>query len=444
MKKNIITSFTLVVVFSFGTLFSQTINKPRLDSLFDILAEKNKAMGSVAISKNGTMQYSRAIGYSFISGADKKSSTTSTKYRIGSISKMFTATMIFQLIEEGKIQTSTTLGSYFPNIPNANKITVGNLLNHRSGLHNFTDDSTYGKWMTTTKTEDEMLAMFAQNKADFPPNEKTSYSNTNYVLLGYIIERVTKQPYAKVLSKRIVEKAGLSNTEYGGKTDIKKEESYSYVYLADWQQQPETDMSIPGGAGGIVSTPTDLTKFIEALFSFKLVSENSLNQMKTIKDRMGMGMFQIPFYDRKAYGHNGSIDGFESSLAFFQEDSLSVAYCTNGEVYPLNNIMIDILSICFNREGYSIPTFKTLSLTTEELDKYLGIYSSTQIPLKITITKNNTTLLAQATGQSAFPLEPVKKGSFKFDQAGIVIDFNPDKNEFTLKQGGGTFLFTKE
>jgi len=411
---------------------------------FNVLAEKNKAMGSVAISKNGTILYSRSVGYSFSAGKDKKSATISTKYRIGSITKMFTATLVFQLIDEGKIQLTTTLGTYFPNIPNADKITIGNLLNHRSGLHNFTDDSTYASWMTTSKTQDEMIALFAQNKPDFYPDEKTAYSNTNYVLLGYIIEKVTKQPYAKVLNKRIVGKARLLNTYYGTKTDVKKEESYSYVYLADWQQQPETDMSIPGGAGAIVSTPIDLTKFIEALFSFKLVSKNSLAQMKTIKDRMGMGMFQLPFYDRRAYGHNGSIDGFESTLVYFPEDSLAVSYCTNGEVYPLNSILVGILSIYFKLEGYTIPTFKTLTLATEELDKYAGLYSSTQIPLKITIFKNNTTLLAQATGQSAFPLEATQKDKFIFDQAGIVIEFNPPKNEFILKQGGGTYLFTKE
>lgn len=201
-------------------------------------------------------------------------------------------------------------------------------------------------------------------------------------------------------------------------------------------------MSIPGGAGSIVSTPNDLTKFIEALFALKLVSKNSLTQMKTITDGYGMGMFQIPFYTKKAYGHNGGIDGFASNLCYFPEDSLTVAYCTNGQVYPSNDILIGVLSICFNKE-YLIPIFNTISLKTEDLDKYCGIYSSKQIPLKITITKDNVTLLAQATGQSSFPLESTEKDKFKFEQAGVEIEFNTDKNELTLKQGGGIFLFTK-
>ena len=280
-------------------------------------------------------------------------------------------------------------------------------------------------------------------RVDFQPNEKFSYSNSNYVVLGYIIEKVSKQSYPKYLSNRITSKIGLSNTYVGTKTDTKKNESFSYRFLNSWEQAPETDMSIPAGAGSIVSTPADLTKFIESLFSLKLVSNSSLLQMKTITDGYGMGMFQIPFHTKSAYGHNGGIDGFASTLAYFPEDSLAVAYCTNGQVYPMNNILIGVLSIYFNKP-YSIPTFYPPPLKTEDLDKYLGVYSSTQIPLKITITKNTTTLISQATGQSSFPLEATEKDKFKFDPAGIIMEFNPDKNEMTLKQGGETVLFTKE
>jgi CubicO group peptidase (beta-lactamase class C family) len=167
--------------------------------------------------------------------------------------------------------------------------------------------------------------------------------------------------------------------------------------------------------------------------------------MKTITDGYGMGMFQIPFHTKSAYGHNGGIDGFASTLAYFPEDSLTVAYCANGQVYPMNDILIGVLSIYFNMP-YFIPTFNAspITLKTEDLDKYLGVYSSTQIPLKITITKKNTTLISQATGQSSFPLEATEKDKFKFDPAGIEVEFNPDKNEMTLKQGGETVLFTKE
>ena len=320
MKTKILTT-TLLIGLSFGTIFSQSFNKPKLDSLMNILAEKNKAMGSLTISKNGTVIYSRAIGYSFISGNEKLPATDQTKYRIGSISKMFTATMIFQLIEDGKLKLTTTVDKYFPQLPNANKITISNLLNHRSGLHNFTDDPEYLTWMTLPKTQNDMLAIIAKSKVDFQPNEKFSYSNSNYVVLGYIIEKVSKQPYPKFLRNRITSKIGLSNTYVGTKTDTKKNESFSYRFLNSWEQAPETDMSIPGAAGAIVSTPADLAKFIESLFYLKLVSKSILTQMKTMTDGYGMGMFQIPFHMKSAYGHNGGIDSFLSTLAYFPEDS---------------------------------------------------------------------------------------------------------------------------
>ena len=288
MKTKILTT-TLLIGLSFGTIFSQSFNKPKLDSLMDVLAEKNRAMGSLTISKNGVVVYSRAIGYSYVSGNEKLPATNQTKYRIGSISKMFTATMVFQLIEDGKLSLTTTIDKYFPQLQNANKITISNLLNHRSGLHNFTDDPDYLTWMTQPKTQDEMLAIISKGGIDFQPNEKFSYSNSNYVVLGYIIEKVSKQPYSKYLSNKITSKIGLSNTYVGAKIDTKKNEGFSYRFSNSWEQAPETDMSIPGGAGAIVSTPTDLAKFIESLFSLKLVSNTSLSQMKTLTDRFWNG-----------------------------------------------------------------------------------------------------------------------------------------------------------
>ena len=109
----------------------------------------------------------------------------------------------------------------------------------------------------------------------------------------------------------------------------------------------------------------------------------------------------------------------------------------------MNDILIGILSIYFNKP-YKIPSLNSISLNSSDLDKYLGIYSSTQLPLKITITKENSTLVAQATGQQSFPLEATGNDSFKFDRAGVVMEFNPEKKEFTLKQGGVNYLFTKD
>lgn len=443
MKTKTLTISFLVLFFSSSISFGQSFNREKLDSLLNLLTGKNKAMGSLAISKNGNALYAKAIGYCLIDPQQKIASTEKTRYRIGSISKMFTATMIFQLIEEGKLELSTTLDTFFPTVPNANLISLGNMLNHRSGIHSFTDDSTYLWWMTKPKTQEEMIRIISEGKPEFEPGSKTVYSNSNFVLLGYIIERICNKPYSEVIHERICSKIGLNDTYYGGKTDISKNESYSYRFAGGWKQEPETDLSIPHGAGAIVSTSADLVKFISALFGGLLVSENSLNKMKTITDGLGMGMQQFPYETKVVYGHGGAIDGFNSILCYFPDDSLAIAYCSNGTGYAINDILLGALNIYYNKP-YSFPVFTTYAVKPEELDQYLGIYSSTQVPLKITVTKKNGTLYGQATGQMAFPLEASEKHVFNFEMAGIVIKFNPEKNEFVLEQGGGKYTFTKD
>lgn len=434
----------IIVLLTLTSLsFSQTLDKAKLDKFFDNLAKNNKAMGSLSIRKGGNILYNRAIGYSKIDGAEKVSSTPQTKYRIGSVSKMFTATMIFQLIEQGKLKQTDTLDKFFPQIPNAKKITITNLLNHRSGIHNFTDDTDYLKWMTKPKTEAEMLSIIAKNKLDFEPDTKSSYSNSNYVLLGYIIEKASGKSYQKFLSENITSKIGLTNTYLGDTNKPRENESFSYAYNQKWTSFPETDLSIPGGAGAIISTSEDLTKFADALFNFKLVSENSLSKMKTKNGVYGLGIIEYPLHGKKVFGHTGGIDGFNSMLIYSPEDKLSIAYISNGMVYPINDILLGVSAIYLNKP-FTVPTFEIIKLKSEELDKYLGVYANTDLPLEMTITKKDNALLAQATGQSAFPLEAAEKDKFKFDPAGVVIEFDTGNNQLTLKQGGQSFIFRKK
>lgn len=423
------------------SLFSQDLNSTQLDSLFAALETNDRYMGSLALSHNGETIYTKAIGYESLE--NNKLATPKTKYRVGSITKMFTAVLIFKALEENKLTLDKTIDSYFPHIENAAKITVGNLLNHRSGIFNFTSGEDYQKWDTQAKTEDELLKIIEAGGSVFEPNSKGEYSNSNYLLLTFILEKTFDKSYATLVKEMITQPLNLSHTYVGGKIDTSQNEAYSYAYGKEWEKKTETDMSIPLGAGAIVATPQDLNVFIEALFAGKLISEKSLNQMKTISDGYGMGIFQVPFYDKKGYGHNGGIDGFTSVLAHFPDDNVSVALTSNGNRYANNDIVIAALS-AFYGKPFEIPTFKTIAVTTEELDKYLGIYGSTQIPLKITISKEGNALKGQATGQPSFPLEAVETDIFEFTQAGVRLEFNPDKKEMVLKQGGGVYQYVME
>lgn len=316
------------------------------------------------------------------------------------------------------------------------------MLSHRSGIHSFTNDSDYLVWMIEPKTRDEMVAVISSKKPDFEPDARIEYSNSNYVLLGFILEEIFKKPYNAILQSRICVKAGLRDTYYGGKTDITKNESYSFQFMTSWEKQPETDMSIPHGAGAVVSTSADLVKFIHTLFAGQLVSTESLTKMKTITDGMGMGMQQFPYENKKLYGHGGAIDGFNSLLCYLPDEKIAIAYCSNGTVYSINEILLGALAIYFQKP-FALPVFTVYEVTPEELLQYPGIYSSEQIPIKITITTANGKLFGQGAGQPVFPLEASAKDVFKFEAAGIVLKFTPEKGEFVLEQGGGRFTFKR-
>lgn len=432
---------TLLIGFIAQMGFAQDFDKSKLDNYFDVLEANNKFMGGVAVSRNGELVYTRAIGYRDVQ--NKIRADINTKYRIGSISKTFTTVLVLKAVEEGKLSIDQTIDKYFPSIENAERITIGHLLYHRSGIHSFTNDKDYLSWNTNPKTEMEMVEIIISGGSDFEPDSKAEYSNSNFVLLTFVLERTFNKSYSQLLTNYITKPLSLNSTYLGGKINPLNNECFSYSVGDGWKLESETDISIPLGAGGIVSTPSDLVKFADALFAHKLLKKESVEMMMTVKDRFGMGLLQIPFYDKLGYGHTGGIDGFSSVFSYFSDGNISYALTSNGTNFNNNDISIAVLSAVFDKP-YSIPEFKTFIVSSEDLDKYLGVYSSLQLPLKITISKENSTLIAQATGQSAFPLEPTELNKFKFEMAGIVLEFNPSENSMILYQGGTQFDFVKE
>ena len=420
---------------------AQSFDKAKLDNYFDTLEKHHKFMGSIALSQNGKLIYAKAVGFSSIENNTK--ANEESKYRIGSISKTFTAVLVLKAVEEKKLDIDQTIEKFFPAMPNAEKITVRQLLNQRSGIHNYTAQADYLTWNTRLHTEKEMIELISKGGSDFEPGSKFEYSNSNYILLTYILEKSFKKNYTALLTQYITQPAGLKNTYAGSKIKPAENECKSYKFTDGWQPEPETDASVALGAGAIVSTPTDLVKFSDALFSGKLLKPESLSLMTTIKDGYGMGLFPAPFYDKTAYGHTGGIDGFTSVFEHFSDGDLSYALTSNGTNYNNNNISIAVLSAAYNKP-YSIPQFNTYALNAEDLDKYTGVYSSRQFPLKITVSRQGSTLTAQATGQSSFPLQATDKDRFVFNQAGIVMEFDTDNKTMVLKQGGGQYQLMKE
>jgi D-alanyl-D-alanine carboxypeptidase len=434
--------FATVLTLALGAAgYAQALDRAKLDQFFDRLAEKNKAMGSLVIVKDGKVLYTRAIGYSQINGTEKKPLTAANRFRIASITKMFTATMILQLVEEGKLRLTDTLDKFFPQVPNAQKITILQILSHRSGIPNVRrDQATWKPGEPVTK--DEMLALIVKGAPEFEPDTKNSYSNSGYFLLGLILEKLTGKPYEQALEERINSKIGLKDTyQATGRIDVNKGEALTYINTgSDWKQGFETHPSL---GFQLISTPGDMAKFIQSLFDLKLISQDSLNQMKTMRDNEGLGMAPFTFSGRTFYGDTGGGDNYGSWLAYQPEEKLVVAYTTNAKVYPVENIVRGVVDIYYNKP-FTIPALESLAISPEVLDKYVGVYSSPAAPVKFTITRQGATLFVQPGSESAAPLEATAENKFQIEGA-AVFEFDAAKNQMIIKRRNGQErVLTKE
>ncbi|KAA3620631.1 MAG: class A beta-lactamase-related serine hydrolase [Flavobacterium sp.] len=415
----------------------------KLDDLFDVLHQNNKFMGNISMSHEGTVIYTKAMGYDDVE--NKKTSTIATKYRIASITKMFTATLVFKAIEEKKLSINQTIYTYFPAIENANKITISNLLNHRSGIPSFTKDETFFDYRTQYRSREEMLKIIANYKSNFEPDTSNEYSNSNYFLLSQILETIYNLPYEDIIQEKIIKPLGLTNTYSGGKINISNNESYSYSFSDKWTEFPETNLSIALGSGSIVSNPSDLNKFIVALFNEKIVSKEMLDVMTTIKDNHGMGIMPFNHKNKNGFGHGGHIDAFHSISVYIPQEKLAVTISSNAIDYNINSLLTDVLKCYFN-EPIELPNFDHVEIAASELEKYVGIYAADKGSGKFTITQENNILYTQL---NELPKEPlVYKGNHKFtnEEIGANFIFDPEKNQLGLEQSGvaDTYIFTKQ
>lgn len=451
----------LLFVFTFSSFTFAQDKFTRMDSLLNYLHENNKFMGSLTIREGENVVFSKAYGFADVEKNIKADRLT--RYKIGSISKTFTAVMVMQLIEEKKLTLQTKLNRFYPKIKNAEKISIYDLLHHRTGIVDFVNqDSAFHKVLDKKHSKEDILKVITSYEPLFEPGSKYQYSNSNFFILGCIIEKLTKKSYAENLQNRIVKKAELgtyeNKTEMTAKgavtnkvfvpttyykeeaTNTANKESYSYYFDGtNWVKSLENHNSIPFASGGITSTTADLTKFIYALFDGKLVSQASLDQMKEIKEGYGKALIQFPFGERRFYGHGGRIENFSSMLGYYPTEKLSFSLISNGDNFVQNDIIIGILSIYY-KMPFPFPKF--MKMDKAELAKFTGTYASKDLPLKITVSEKNGELSAQATGQGAFPLTFKEETTFVFAPAGIEMVFG-DKS-FVLIQGGMKFNFTKE
>jgi len=287
-----------------------------------------------------------------------------------------------------------------------------------------------------------MLDRIAAYSPAFEPGIKAEYSNSNYLLLGFIIEQVTGQSYKGNVIPRIIKKAGLKNTQYYGKITPSKNEAFSYTLNnGQWEVVPEWHESVAGGAGALQSTPSDLTQFIKALFDGKIITKASLDEMTKMDMGFGKGIIQNPFAERRFFGHDGGIEGFVSAVGYYPTNDVSFSLIANGSNYDFNDIILGILS-SYYKLPYRFPNFATATVAESVLKGYEGIYATPSLPFKVEIRLVDGKLMALAPDQGSFALNPLSDTEFNYDPADLKMIFS--KKGFTLLQSGTKTEFVKE
>lgn len=400
-----------------------------LNRVIEAVARNEDFMGSITLMQTGDIIYSHAVGYDNI--ASQKASSVNSKYRIGSISKTYTAVLIFSAIEESKLALEQSIDVFFPTLKNATSIRIVDLLQHRSGIPNFTKDELFFTYHTQFKSKQEMLNMLLNYDRDFVPNSKAEYSNSNYFLLAYILEQIYNTDYGTLLKNKITVPLELKDTYQGDKVSLSNNESYSYRYQSAWQRLPETDMSITLGAGSIVSTSQDVAKFMHSLFNGQIISRESVEKMMSIKDDFGMGLVRYKLTDRLGFGHRGTLDGYKATAIYFPAPQVTLVITSNGSNDNLNVLFVDVLKAYFD----DAP----IAISIDELENYTGVYqSSDDNSDDMVFIRDKTTLVHVIKEQFKEPLIYKGHGRFIFEQMyaeSMTFTFSGDGNELHVEQG---------
>ncbi len=376
-----------------GVLAAQTArpaNLTRIDSIVSAELRKNHVPGaSVAVVSHGELVVAKGYGQENVEAGTRASAETI--YRIGSLTKQFTALGIMQLVEQGKVGLDDEITKYLPDFPTqGHKVTVRHLLTHTSGIHNYTalGPKVWNETFRVDQTNEQMIALFKDVPFDFSPGERYGYSNSAFFLLGVIIEKVSGLPYPKYLKERILEPLGLRSTSYCDNRAIVPHRSQGYeVDSGDVVNAAPMSMTTPGAAGAICSTVVDLVAWQRAFNDAKLISPASRDAMRTAatlndgkKTSYGFGLGVGEFEGHRSVSHSGGINGFISWLGHFPNDDLSIAVLTNTGSGPAPRIGQLIARVVL---GIPLPTIKDLAIDATERAQAVGTYDLGQIKLVV-------------------------------------------------------------
>jgi D-alanyl-D-alanine carboxypeptidase len=425
----------------------------RLDSIAQSYLSEARAPGyAVAVVRGPDTLLMRAYGSANLEL--RVAATPTSVFRIGSITKQFTAAAVMQLVDHDSLALSDTVGRYIADLPRAwQGTTIEQLLNHTSGIPSYTDAGT--SWMKRWGEEmsgRDLIALTADKPLTFARGAGWKYNNTGYVLLGMVLEARTGRPWHEVLASRFFTPLGMTRTSYCLTQPLiaDRASGYSRTPAGDWTNASYVAMSHPHAAGALCSTVGDLVTWNRALHGGKIVSAASYTLMTTARGaatrtRGGYGFGLVPdnFRGRPAISHGGGINGFTSQGYWVPEQQLIVVVLTNNDTSTP-----DELSRRLTRAVLGIPEDPApvrVTLAPAERARFVGTYTLTigGAQPRFTVLEMGAGLGGQLEGQGASPIHYLGNGTFgvDFDPA-VRLTFEPATGVatgFTLLQGGQTF-----
>jgi CubicO group peptidase (beta-lactamase class C family) len=391
--------------------------------------ERDRFSGAVLIVRDGKVLLRR--GYGLANREHEVANTPETRFRLGSITKQFTAMAVLILQEQGKLDVREKVKKYLPDAPDAwNEVTVHHLLTHTSGIPNFTDFPEYPKTMSQHATAEEIVARFRDKPLEFKPGTRFKYSNSGYVLLGRLIEKVSGESYEGFLRRQIFTPLKMKDTGFDSPIPVIPHRAAGYARRGPFVVNAlYIDMSIPHAAGALYSTLDDLLLWDQALLGETLISKKSLDAMFTPeKDGYGYGWVIGRSYGRRMVGHGGGINGFATDIKRFPDDKVCVIVLSNLVSAPVGEISDDLAAIVFGESVAPSSARQAIALDAKVLDAYVGQYDIENLKRTFTITRDGDQLSAQLSGQDAFPIYPESATRFFYKVVNARITFVKDES----------------
>jgi CubicO group peptidase (beta-lactamase class C family) len=398
--------------------------------------------GTVLVARGAQVVFSKGYGSANLEW--NIPNAPNTKFRLGSVTKQFTAASILLLEERGKLSVSDPVKKYLPDAPAAwDKITIFNLLTHTSGIPNFTGFPDYPKLEPLATTAEGVVARFRDKPLDFQPGEKYSYSNSGYALLSYLIERITGGSYEKFLQDNIFTPLGMKDSGYDSNSAIIPHRASGYVFDKNgFENASYVHMTVPQGAGGLYSTTEDLLKWEQGLFGGKVLSAASLQKMTTpFKSNYAFGLQVDTAGGHKVIQHGGAISGFLSDVSYYPDDKLTVVVLENATGAAPPAAIATKLAELSHGGNVKLPSErKEITLDSKTLSRYVGAYRM-DAGVNMVVTLDDNQLSTKLGPQRPVPIYPESPSMFFLKVVDAEIEFgkNDDQGrptELILHQNG--------